>query len=159
MNNPELPGYDLLEKLPSGGVWNVFKARQLSLNRMVIVKFLSASLLEDGDDSKPFIFETRRVALLKHPNIVQIYDFGKNGDNYFSVLEFVDGYSLAAWIRKARTSPSHTALLVTEGVAKALAYAWDKAGATHGALKPNNVLIDSDGTIKVTDFGLSGTCA
>ena len=157
MSNPELPGYELLERLPGVGVWNVFKARQLSLNRMVIVKFLPAALLEDEGDSKPFIFETRRVALIKHPNIAQIYDFGRTGGHYFSVIEFVDGFSLAAWINKARFLPSHTALLVTEGVAKALAFAWDKAGVTHGAIKPSNVLVDADGTIKVTDFGLSAT--
>lgn len=157
MSNPELPGYELLERLSGKSVWNVFKARQLSLNRMVVVKFLPAALLGDEGENKPFISETRRVALIKHPNIVQIYDFGRTGDHYFSVIEFVDGYSLATWLNKVTALPSHTALLVTEGVAKALAFAWDKAGATHGAIKPNNILVDADGIIKVTDFGLNVT--
>ena len=79
MSNPELPGYELLERLSGKSVWNVFKARQLSLNRMVVVKFLPAALLGDEGENKPFISETRRVALIKHPNIVQIYDFGRTG--------------------------------------------------------------------------------
>ena len=114
MSNPELPGYELLERLSGKSVWNVFKARQLSLNRMVVVKFLPAALLGDEGENKPFISETRRVALIKHPNIVQIYDFGRTGDHYFSVIEFVDGYSLATWLNKVTALPSHTALLVTE---------------------------------------------
>jgi serine/threonine protein kinase len=151
-----IPGYELIELIGEGGMALIYKARQQSLNRVVAVKVLREELAHEATALAQFRLEANAVATLKHPNILMIHEAGQIGDRPFFVMEYVSAYSVYAWVtRKGRLSVND-ALTVTEAVASALAYAWDKAGLIHGDLKPGNILVDEDGVVKVADFsGLS----
>lgn len=149
-------GYEVLETLPRGGMSTVFKARQLSLDRLVAIKALPSSMVNDAADVEKFMAEARITASLKHPNIVQVYDFGKTDEGvYFFVMEYISGYSIADWIRRKKRLSEENALLCALSVATAMHYAWDKAGIVHCDIKPDNVIIDGDGSVKVADLGLA----
>ncbi len=156
MQTPTIPGYDGLTPLPQGGMSAVFKARQRSLDRQVVVKTLPRALAADSADIAQFLEEAKITAQLKHPNIVQVYDFGQAADGtYYFVMEFVSGYSVADWIRRKGRLTTDDALLCAQCVAEALRFAWDTAGVVHCDIKPDNVMIDGDGTVKVADLGLA----
>ena len=156
MDTPRIPGFEILEALPRGGMSVVYKARQLSLDRLVALKTLPGSLIRDAADIEQFLSEARLTANLKHSNIVQVYDFGKSDDGvYYFVMEFVTGYSVASWIRRKGFLSETNTLLVAQSIAVALDYAWQKAGVIHCDIKPDNVIIDGDGTVKVADLGLA----
>jgi len=147
-----VPGFELLEKLGEGGMGAVYKARQVSLDRLVAIKVLPRRFGEHPDYVAHFQREAKVEATLKHPNIVQIYEAGNVGRVHYIIMEYVSGYTVADWLaRKGRLSVED-ALLVAESVARALDYAWSKARIIHGDLKPGNLLVDEDGTIKVGDF-------
>lgn len=134
----------------------VYKARQISLDRIVVLKILPPAMARDKDDIGKFLSEAKLTAQLKHPNIVQVYDFGRSPDGiYYFVMEFVSGYSVGEWVRRKKTLSREDALLCAHCVAEALHYAWDKAGIIHCDIKPDNVMIDGDGTVKVADLGLA----
>lgn len=156
MDTPIIPGYDILAPLPQGGMSAVFKARQVSLDRVVALKLLPPAMAVDGVDVAKFLVEAKITAQLKHPNIVQVYDFGKSPDGiYYFVMEFVSGYSVADWIRRKRSLSVKDTLLCAHCVAEALNYAWVTFGVVHCDIKPDNVMIDGDGTVKVADLGLA----
>ncbi|MBI2439781.1 MAG: protein kinase [Lentisphaerae bacterium] len=157
MTAPIIPGYEILAPLPQGGMSTVFKARQISLDRVVVIKMLPRELAADEIDiSKIFWAEARLTARLKHPNIVQIYDFGQTPEGiYYFVMEFISGYSVAEWIRRKKRLSREEALVCARWVAEALNYAWETAGVIHCDIKPDNVIIDGDGTVKVADLGLA----
>ena len=156
MDAPKIPGYDILASLPQGGMSAVFKARQISLDRVVVLKMLPPSMASDGVDIDKFLAEAKITAQLKHPNIVQVYDFGKSPDGiYYFVMEFVSGYSVAEWIRRKTSLSVKDALLCAHCVAEALNYAWGTFGVVHCDIKPDNIMIDGDGTVKVADLGLA----
>ncbi|MBP7276024.1 MAG: serine/threonine protein kinase [Kiritimatiellae bacterium] len=152
----EIPGYDILELIGEGGMAHVYKARQKSLNRIVAVKVLRRELTTDPAALAQFQLEANSVATLKHPNILMIHEAGRAGGLPYFIMEYVSAYSVYAWITRKGALSLDDALTVAGSVASALKYAWEKAGLVHADLKPGNILVDEDGTVKVADFsGLS----
>ena len=154
---PAIDGYDVREKLGQGGMSTLWKAQQVSLGRDVVIKVLSSNLSRGVEDIKQFMFEARVAASLKHQGIVQVYDFGqsKTDSRYYFIMEFISGYSVGDWIRRKNHISDADALVVAQSVAEALRYAWNKSRIVHCDIKPDNIMVDGDGTIKLTDLGLA----
>lgn len=157
MGDLHLAGFELIEKIGEGGMGHVWKARQLSLDRLVAIKLLPPRFSHDPDSVRQIMTEARTAAKLKHPGIVQVYDASEQDGICYFVMEFVDGYNIGQWLTRKQVLTSKDALVVIEAVADALEYAWKSAGLIHCDLKPENIMVDQDGTIKVADLGLSLT--
>lgn len=153
----EITGFEILEKAGEGGMAIVWKARQLSLDRIVAIKMLSSQLARDSEDVHMFQTEAQSAAKLKHPGIVQVYDANVENGMYYFVMEYVAGYTVGTWVRRSGKLKEENVLLIAECVADALQYAWEKEGMIHCDIKPDNVMIDDDGTVKITDLGLART--
>jgi tRNA A-37 threonylcarbamoyl transferase component Bud32 len=151
----DLPGYEILEKIGQGGMATVWAARQLSLDRTVAIKILSPQLVLDPDVLRRFRQEAQATAKLKHPGIVQVYDAGEHKGLVYLVLEYVAGCTVAELLDRKGRLAEKQALLVAEGVALSLGYAWTEAGIIHCDVKPANVIIDNDGAVKLSDLGLA----
>lgn len=147
----------MLEKLGEGGMASVWKARQVSLNRIVAIKILSDRAVRDATDVQMFQTEAQSAAKLKHPGIVQVYDANVENGVYYFVMEYVAGYTVGDWLKRKGVLSEKDALLVAECVADALDYAWERERIIHCDIKPDNIIIDSDGTVKVADLGLART--
>ncbi len=150
--DPEVPGFEVLEALGKGGLGTVYRARQTSLDRLVAIKILHPDLTTDQNAVDRFRKEWKSYAALKHANIVQVYEAGEHQGQHYFVMEYVDGSSLAEYEKSGARLDDEKAVLVAQSVAQALNYALQKAGVTHGDLKPSNIMIDADGTVKVMDF-------
>jgi len=110
----------------------------------------------DGVDIEKFLAEAKITAQLKHPNIVQVYDFGKSPDGiYYFVMEFVPATAWRIGSGEKKNLSIKDTLLCARCVAEALHYAWGTFGVVHCDIKPDNVIIDGDGTVKVADLGLA----
>jgi serine/threonine-protein kinase len=132
----------------------VYRAQDVLLNRPVAIKTLYPELSADPLFVEGFRREAQAAANLSHPNIVPVFDWGEHEGTYFIVMELVDGTSLADMLRGGRTlTASHSATLMAQ-VAAALGYA-HRNGVVHRDVKPGNILIASDGQVKVTDFGIA----
>lgn len=142
--------YRLDALIGEGGFAEVWKAHDLELRRIVAVKMPKASRLGSVER---FMAEARRVAKLKHPGVVAVFDVGKDGESCFIVSEFVEGGSLSDCIAKNRPSQEETVRLVAE-IAETLAYA-HKQGFRHLDVKPSNILIDHFGRALLADFGIA----
>jgi len=147
--------YAIIKKLGEGGKGIVYKARDTALNRVVAIKMLRSAVSSEDAYSR-FMREAQAVAKLNHPNIVSIYDIGKEGEKQFFVLEFVDGMSLRELMK---TYPEgkcdlQTVLRISIDVCSALQYAHSQ-GVLHRDLKPENILITEEGIAKLMDFGLA----
>ncbi len=151
-----LPNYEVLDLIGRGGMGVVYKARQLSLDRIVAIKLLPREIIRDDLDFKQrFKNEARTMAKLSHPGIVAVHDFGETGDGQlFFVMEFVDGTDLAKMIATSVRLPPDHALAITAHVCDALAYAHAN-GVIHRDIKPSNILFNTQGQVKITDFGLA----
>jgi WD40 repeat protein len=146
-------GYEVLAELGRGGMGVVYKARHHSLDRIVALKMILGSGEVDAEEAARFRTEAQAVARLHHPNIVQIYEIGEKGGRPFFSLEYVEGGSLARQLAGAPLAPARAAAVV-EALARGV-HAAHQAGVIHRDLKPANVLLTTDGTPKVTDFGLA----
>jgi tRNA A-37 threonylcarbamoyl transferase component Bud32 len=145
--------YELLEEIARGGMGVVFKARQVSLNRIVAVKMILSGQLATAADVQRFRAEAEAAANLQHPNIVAIHEVCQHQDQYYFSMDFVHGQNLAQYARDHPLSPVRTAELI-KLVAEAIHYAHQR-GTVHRDLKPHNVLIDATGQPRITDFGLA----
>ena len=151
-----LPQYEILELLGRGGMGAVYKARQISLNRLVAIKILPATLADDPlNFADRFKQEAQMIAQLSHPAIIHIYDFGTTecGLLYF-VMEYVDGKDVAAMLTTKGKLSVAQATSIADAVCQALHYAHSQ-GVIHRDIKPANVLISNEGQVKVADFGLA----
>jgi len=147
--------YELLQVLGHGGTGVVYRARQTRLNRLVAVKVLKADYLSGSEELLRFQAEALKLAQLKHPNIVQVYDHGEEGNRPYFSLELVEGGSLAGRLAGTPQDPPKAARLI-HTLAKAMAYAHQQ-GIIHRDLKPSNVLLTLEDVPKISDFGLAKT--
>jgi len=150
---PRLPGYEIVAELGRGGMAVVYQAIQSGLNRTVALKVILAGALASKSERERMRREAEAVARLRHPNVVQIHDIGEHEGCLFLSLEYISGGSLDSRLIARPLPPSEAASLV-EQLAGAIQAAHD-AGIIHRDLKPANVLLDQNGTPKVTDFGLA----
>lgn len=153
----QISGFEIIEKLGAGGMAAVWKARQVSLDRIVAIKIMHNQQASDPGDIQRFQSEAQAAAKLKHPGIVQVYDANVENGMYFFVMEYVAGYTVGDWVRRKGPLSEKDVLLVADCVADALEYAWNSAKIIHCDIKPDNVMIDADGTVKVADLGLART--
>ncbi len=145
--------YELLEEIARGGMGVVYKARQVSLNRIVAVKMILVGHLATQADHDRFHSEAQAAAQLDHPNVVPVFEVGEyQGQLYFS-MGYVDGNSLATRLTEGPMPPKEAGKIVRT-VAEAVEYA-HRQGVIHRDVKPSNILIDSKGRPRVTDFGLA----
>lgn len=154
-----MPNFEVLELLGRGGMASVWKARQLSLDRLVAIKILSSQFAKESDDLERFRMEARAAARLKHPNIVQVYDANFKDGIYYFVMELVAGYTMGELLRRKGKTTEEDALIIAEAVAVALDYAWESFEMVHNDIKPDNIMVDDDGSLKITDLGLCRSLA
>ena len=149
-----MPGYEILGLLGRGGMGAVYKGIQQSLDREVAIKLLPPELGRDPEFEARFRREAKSMAMLNHPNIVQIFDFGQTTEgHHFFVMEFVEGTDLHQLIRSGELEPEG-ALNAVSQICDALEYAHEE-GFVHRDIKPANIFINGKGILKVGDFGLA----
>lgn len=148
-----LGDYELIEELARGGMGVVFRARQVSLNRLVAVKLMRDGRLASAEEVRRFRAEAANAAQLNHPHIVVVHEAGEDDGQPFLVMDLVEGRSLADLTRNGPL-PVRQAAQLTAAVADAVQHAHER-GVIHRDLKPSNVLMAADGQPRVTDFGLA----
>ena len=146
--------YELLEKIGEGGMAVVFKSRDRLLNRYVAIKILRPEFTKDPVFIESFRRESQMAAGLSHPNIVNIYDVGKEGNIYYIVMELMEGSPLSEIIKKEGPLDPHRAANITRQIAFGLSAA-HKNNLIHRDVKPHNIMFASDGSAKITDFGIA----
>ncbi len=155
MQEPTIHGYEILSKIADGGMATVWKAKQTSLDRLVALKVLNRGLIKSEADVERFRREARAAANLRHPGLCQIYDAGETDGTVYYVMEYVAGFSLGELLTRKGDLPEKQALMIAYGVANVLGAIWTKNKVVHCDIKPDNILIDQDGTIRITDLGVA----
>ena len=150
----QIPGYQVLSKLGSGAMATVWKARQLSLDRVVAIKVLAKRYSENPEYVERFYKEGQAAARLNHPNIVQAFDVGEAGGYHYFVMEYVEGRTLYDDLAGGVVFDETEALRVILQIARALEHAHSQ-GLIHRDVKPKNIMITPDGTAKLADMGLA----
>jgi tRNA A-37 threonylcarbamoyl transferase component Bud32 len=150
----QFPQLEIIELLGQGGMGAVYKARQKQLDRVVALKILPPEVGEDKAFTERFMREARSMAKLNHPRIVSVFDFGQTEEDlYYFIMEFVDGTDLRHVISAGGLS-SKEALALVPQICEALQYAHEE-GIVHRDVKPENILLDKKGRVKISDFGLA----
>jgi serine/threonine-protein kinase len=152
----QLGRYEIRAELGRGGMARVYRAVDTLLQRQVAIKILAAQLSLDDEFVRRFEREATTAANLRHPAIVTIYDVGEQDGLYFIAMEYVEGRSLHHILEERRTLGLGYAISLLDPVAQALDYAHEQ-GAVHRDIKPHNILVDRDGRVMLTDFGIAQT--
>ncbi len=146
--------YEITEQIGSGGMADVYKAVDNVENRTVAVKILKDEFSQNEEFLRRFRNESKAIAVLSHPNIVKIYDVGLSDEIKFIVMEYIDGITLKDFIEQQGVLRWKDALHLITQILRALQHAHDK-GIVHRDIKPQNIMLFTDGTIKVMDFGIA----
>ena len=146
--------YEILEVIGTGGMAVVYKARCHRLNRLVAIKILKDDLSQDEEFRRRFHAESQAVAMLSHPNIMSVYDVSTSDEADYIVMELIDGITLKQYMEKKGTLNWKETLHFSIQIAKALEHAHSR-GIVHRDIKPHNVMVLKNGSIKVTDFGIA----
>ena len=154
---PSLPGLAMHEKLGEGGMSVVWRATDLSSGLSVAVKVLKSEFAQSKEDLELFASESRTMEKITHEGIVKSFGLFSHEGRLYYVMEFVDGYSFAQLLARKRHLPESDCLLICESVAVALDYAWNNFGIVHCDIKPDNLMINTEGVVKITDLGLAHT--
>lgn len=160
MQNRKIGKYEVVERLGRGGMAEVYRAYQGSLDRYVAIKVLHAFLADDPEFKSRFEREAQNIAKLKHPNIVQVYDFDydEEAESYYMVMELIDGSTLkdrlAAIMARGELLPIPEVVRIIREAASALAYAHSR-NMIHRDVKPANLMLDHDNRVVLTDFGIA----
>ena len=142
------------EKVGEGGMGIVYRARHSTLNKEVAIKLLRPNLPTDTNGVGRFVREGRAAASLDHPAIVNVYDAGNQNGVYYIVMQYVDGESLSARLDREHRIPIEEAVEIFQAAAEGIEHAHSK-GIIHRDIKPDNILLGSDGSVKIADFGLA----
>ena len=146
--------YEILERIGTGGMAVVYKAKCHRLNRLVALKILESDLAQDEDFRRRFNAESQAVAQLSHPNIVSVYDVSRGGDTEYIVMELIDGITLKQYMEKRGQLNWRESLHFITQIMRGLSHAHSR-GIVHRDIKPQNVMVLRDGSVKVADFGIA----
>lgn len=146
--------YEILDRIGTGGMAVVYKTRDNRLNRLVAVKILKPDLAQDEDFRRRFNAESQAVAQLSHPNIVSVYDVSRGGDTEYIVMELIDGITLKQYMEKRGQLNWRESLHFITQIMRGLSHAHSR-GIVHRDIKPQNVMVLRDGSVKVADFGIA----
>ncbi len=151
----KIPNLKLIKKIGEGGMSTVWKAWDIPNQRLVAVKILDRQFSSDGVEVRQFREEERMMEAIRHPGIVQAYEFDNGNGNWYYTMEYVDGYTFADLLSRKQHVSETDCLLICESVANALDYAWNDFGVVHCDIKPENIMINTEGVVKLTDLGIS----
>lgn len=155
MSNKVLAGrYELFERIGEGGMSVVYKAKDKLLNRFVAIKILKPQFIGDHKFIDSFRRESQAAASMSHPNIVNIYDVGREGNIHYIVMELIEGKTLSDYIKAQGAMSYPKVIALSKQIAAALSFA-HKNHIIHRDVKPHNVMIAPNGTAKITDFGIA----
>ena len=146
--------YEILERIGTGGMAIVYKAKCHRLNRLVAIKILKSDLAQNEEFRRRFNAESQAVVQLSHPNIVSVYDVSRGGDMEYIVMELIDGITLKQYMEKRGQLNWREALHFITQIMKALSHAHSR-GIIHRDIKPQNIMVLRDGSVKVADFGIA----
>ena len=152
-HHPRVAGYELMARIGAGGMGTVYRARQLSLDRMVAFKILPPELARDESYIERFVREAKLAARLSHPNAIQVFDVGEDAGRHFIVMELVDGAPVSSLVERGAMDEQQALRIILQ-VAGALAEAHDHS-IIHRDIKPSNILLTSSGIAKLADLGLA----
>jgi serine/threonine protein kinase len=150
----QIPGYQVIGKIGKGSMGVVYKAKQMSVDRVVAIKILLDTLAQNKEFTKRFEREAKIAAKLSHNNVVNAIDAGVVDGHYYFVMEYVEGDTIKDYLDKHQVFAEKDALRVTLAIAEALKHAQGK-GLIHRDIKPENVILTADGSVKLADLGLA----
>jgi hypothetical protein len=146
--------YEVLAPIGAGGMGEVYRAHDTSLNRTVAVKVISGKMAHDGGARERFLREARAMAAVEHPHLVRIYSFGESAGVVYLVMEYVEGENLGDRLRRLTKFQLDETLQIARQIVDGLEAAWER-GMVHRDIKPSNILIDAKDHVRVADFGLA----
>ncbi len=154
---PELPNLELLEKIGEGGTSSVWRALDATRGKVVAVKILNREFTANEEDIELFREEARTMSKIDHVGIVRSYAINCHNGVWYYTMEYVDGYNFGQLLARKQHLSEADCLLICESIAVALDFAWNEFGVVHCDIKPDNIMINTEGIVKLTDLGLCHT--